>query len=156
MAITYTNITKAVLDSLESICDAEFAPIPVEVAEKYNPDFMNKGEYLRMWMAGESELSKVASGQIGGYDVELVWYFNDLSFNKEKMLDEVISPRIDRLKQLLYNNTSVSSGATWYDLSIDSIQFPIDITVVDDLDLEGLENIKVALMEITISRGDFS
>ena len=152
MAITYTNDLQTVLDALQTILNAEFKPIPIVVASKLQMDKVaKKNEYLRIWCTGDDVVSRVSGGVYRSYEVEFVWYFNVARYRDEKILDDTISERIERLERLLENNYSYNTGATWVSCAINSIQYLYEL----EEDIEGIENIKAGRIVANILRGSF-
>jgi len=154
MAITYTNDIKTVLDALELILNTEFKPIPIVIEPELDvAKLAKKNEYIRVWCTGDERLSRIAGGVYRIYNIDIVYYLNKSYYRQEKILDEDISPRIERIERLLENNITYGDGATWYNIAVNTINYNFDLTA--ELDIEGVENIVAVTINIDISRGSF-
>ena len=153
MAIGYTDDIKTVTDALQVIIKAEWAQIPVVINPVLQTEKLTKNEYLRIWITEDRLVQRVAKGVIREYEIEMMWYFNKTRYRVEKLLDDVITPRMERLERLLDNNVTYGTGATWYGLEVQSIEYVEDLT--EELDIEGVENITAGRMTVLIYRGSF-
>jgi hypothetical protein len=154
MATTYTQQDKVVTDGLELLLDAEFH-MEMVVDHVFNTKYMTKGEYLRFFIVDINEISKVSNGVYYDFIIEMVWYFNKKTHDSENMQEKIISPRIQRLLQVLNNNRVYNNGSStgWHNLTIDGIP---KVQSIEDIDgLEGHENFMGAVVDLTIQRGVF-
>jgi len=146
MAITYTDDVKTVIDGLQTLAEAEFAPIPIRVAREFEEQYLGtKGEYIRLWPVNIEQVSRVASGVYRDYIIDVVFYFNKQRYRTEKLLDEIVTPEVERFERLFDNNHTYGTGGTW---------FGIDINTDHNSD-EELENIHQVKLELTVHRGSF-
>ena len=116
--MSYTNNLEAVTDGLRTILYAEFKPRHVELNPAFEPDKMTHGEYIRYWVL-DSYAERYADGETRFYTVEVVLYF-DMARRIQKTFDDVWSERIERLQQVLMDNSSYtpSDTYTWHNINI--------------------------------------
>lgn len=146
MTITYTDDIKTVIDGIQTLTEAEFAPIPIRIAKGFEEQYLaERGEYIRIWPTEINTISWVSNGVYRDYIFDIVFYFNPQRYRTEKLMDEVVTPEVERFERLMDNNRTYGSGATWYNVMMNT----------DHNYDEELEDIYLVKITLTISRGSF-
>ena len=146
MTITYTDDIKTVIDGLQTLIEAEFAPIPIRIAREFEEQYLaERGEYIRIWPVNIETVSRIANGVYRNYIFDIVLYFNTQRYRTEKLMDEIVTPEVERLERLLDNYHTYGTGSIWFGVTIDT----------DHNYDEELEDIYAVKLEVTINRGSF-
>ena len=119
MAITYSNtIFDDIMETLATLINDEFSIAVYYDEHKPPQSFMLTPE-------SDSLVSNLSSGTQREYEIEVNYQLKiGGQYTKNNMRQ--VSNIMERLKRLVYNNTSYSSGATWFDASISSIEYERD------------------------------
>jgi len=155
MAVTYTNNLKTnISDPLEALLFTEFSPVDIALEPIFQASRIStRGEYIRYYFLGSSEVEKHSDGETRDYEIEIVYYFDTRVFRTGKAFDEVYSDRSERLKALLEQNRAYSSSGTyrWHNLilSTDPIQTVEELEEVED------ELTMAQRYQVTITRSNF-
>ena len=119
MAITYSNtLYDDIIETLATLINGEF-----NVAVQYDE---HKPPQSFMLMPTSDELVvNLSSGTQREYEIEVNYQLKiGGQYTKNNM--KQVSSVMERLKRLVYNNSSYSSGATWFDANITSIEYERD------------------------------
>ena len=164
MAITYTNNAKAVSDGLKKILLDEFTAtaaspnIDIVIDSKFDSGRLaRKGEYIRIGLEGSSFISSISDGEDRDYNFTINYYLDSYK-QKQREWEDYLSDRMEHIRKLIKNNEAYTSSGTyvWHEATIDNISKPMDITEAEDIEDEGLENIRVIKMDVKITRGNFA
>ena len=119
MAITFTNtIYDDVMETLATLINDEFS-IRIFYDE-------HKGAHSFLLIPDSDDLvENLSTGTQRAYSV-LINYQLKIGGQYTKNNMKQVSNIMERLKRLVYNNTSYSSGATWFDANISSIEYERD------------------------------
>jgi len=140
MAITFTNtIFDDIMESLATLINDEFA-----VAVYYDE---HKGNQSFLLIPDSDELvTYMSTGAQREYNI-LVNY--QLKFGGQYTKNNIkqVSNVMERLKRLIFNNVSYSSGEKWFDANISSIEYERDED--DPTLLRGIGTFNCQNIEVT-------
>ena len=119
MAITYTNtIYDDVMESLATLINDEFS-IPVYYDEHKPP------QSFLLTPQSDNLITHLSSGMERAYEIEINYQLKSGGqYTKNNM--KQVSNIMERLKRLIFNNISYSSGVKWFDAGIISIEYERD------------------------------
>ena len=119
MAITYSNtIYDDIMETLATLINDEFS-IAVYYDEHKPP------QSFMLTPSSDELVANLSSGTQREYEIEVNYQLKiGGQYTKSNM--KQVSNIMERLKRLIYNNTSYSSGATWFDANIASIEYERD------------------------------
>ena len=119
MAITFTNtIYDDIMESLATLINDEFA-IPVYYDEHKPP------QSFLLTPQSDNLVTHLSSGMERSYDIEVNYQLKiGGKYTKNNM--KQVSNIMERLKKLIFNNISYSSGVKWFDAGIISIEYERD------------------------------
>jgi len=141
------------IDAFQDLLNSDMPEIKVVLSDVYQPEHLNKGEYIRYYITDESEADKFANGVTKNYSISLYYYFDETRYRKEKIHDRMWDRATD-LRTVLESNYNYSSGTYyWHNLSIDSVQYFMNASDFG-LEEEGFETIKAVVFEITLTRNE--
>ena len=164
MATTFTNNAKAVSDGLKTILLGEFTAtggspnIDVVIDNAFDSGRLaRKGEYIRIGLEGSPFVSDSSDGETRDYEFTISYYM-DLYKQKQREWEDYLSNRMEHIRKLIKNNESYSPSDvyTWHKAVIKEIARPMSLFEAESIEGEGLENIRVIKMNVTITRGNFA
>ena len=119
MAITFTNtIYDDVMESLATLINDEFS-IPVYYDEHKPP------QSFLLTPQSDNLVTHLSSGMERAYEIEINYQLKSCGqYTKNNM--KQVSNIMERLKRLIFNNISYSSGVKWFDAGIISIEYERD------------------------------
>ena len=119
MAITFTNtIYDDVMESLSTLINDEFS-IPVYYDEHKPP------QSFLLTPQSDNLVTHLSSGMERAYEIEINYQLKSGGqYTKNNM--KQVSNIMERLKRLIFNNISYSSGVKWFDAGIISIEYERD------------------------------
>ena len=119
MAISYSNtIYDDIMETLATLINDEFS-IAVYYDEHKPP------QSFVLIPTSDELVVNLSSGTQREYEIEVNYQLKiGGQYTKDNM--KQVSNIMERLKRLVYNNTSYSSGATWFDVNISSIEYERD------------------------------
>ena len=119
MAITFTNtIYDDVMESLSTLINDEFS-IPVYYDEHKPP------QSFLLTPQSDNLITHLSSGMERAYEIEINYQLKSGGqYTKNNM--KQVSNIMERLKRLIFNNISYSSGVKWFDAGIISIEYERD------------------------------
>ena len=119
MAITFTNtIYDDVMESLATLINDEFS-IPVYYDEHKPP------QSFLLTPQSDNLVTHLSSGMERAYEIEINYQLKSGGqYTKNNM--KQVSNIMERLKRLIFNNISYSSGVKWFDAGIISIEYERD------------------------------
>ena len=119
MAITFTNtIYEDVMESLATLINDEFS-IPVYYDEHKPP------QSFLLTPQSDNLVTHLSSGMERAYEIEINYQLKSGGqYTKNNM--KQVSNIMERLKRLIFNNISYSSGVKWFDAGIISIEYERD------------------------------
>ena len=119
MAITYSNtIYDDIMETLATLINDEFS-IAVYYDEHKPP------QSFVLIPTSDELVVNLSSGTQREYEIEVNYQLKiGGQYTKNNM--KQVSNIMERLKRLVYNHTSYSSGATWFDANISSIEYERD------------------------------
>ena len=119
MAITFTNtIYDDVMESLATLINDEFS-IPVYYDEHKPP------QSFLLTPQSDNLITHLSSGMERAYEIEINYQLKSGGqYTKNNM--KQVSNIMERLKRLIFNNISYSSGVKWFDAGIISIEYERD------------------------------
>ena len=139
MAITYSNtIYDDIMETLATLINDEFS-IAVYYDEHKPP------QSFMLTPSSDELVVNLSSGTQREYNIEVNYQLKvGGQYTKNNM--KQVSNIMERLKRLVYNNSSYSSGATWCDANITSIEYERDEddqTLLRGLGIFNCNNIEV-------------
>ena len=139
MAITFSNtIYDDIMETLTKLINDEFG-ISVFYDEHKPP------QSFLIIPQNDELVTNLSSGIHREYNIEINYQLKiGGQYNKNNM--KQVSNIMERLKRLVYNNSSYSSGATWFDANITSIEYERDEddqTLLRGLGIFNCNNIEV-------------
>ena len=119
MAISYSNtIYDDIMETLATLINDEFS-IAVYYDEHKPP------QSFVLIPTSDELVVNLSSGTQREYEIEVNYQLKiGGQYTKDNM--KQVSNIMERLKRLVYNNTSYSSGATWFGANISSIEYERD------------------------------
>ena len=119
MAITYSNtIYDDIMETIATLVNGEFN-ISVYYDEHKPPQ-----SFLLVPISDEL-VTNLSSGTQREYNIQVNYQLKSGGqYTKNNM--KQVSNVMERLKRLIHNNSSYSSGATWFDANITSIEYERD------------------------------
>lgn len=130
MAVTYTQVAfYKIEEKLKNILNGEFHN--VYISDKYRPA---PNEAIRIDLERSDQIFLSTGYEVREYEVHIWHYFENQVREKHT---EQRRNRVDRLKELLYDNKSVSGY--WHEMSIDIDYRADDETIEDNTDISVSE-----------------
>ena len=119
MAITYSNtIYDDIMETLATLINDEF-----NIAVYY--DEHKPPQSFMLTPSSDELVVNLSSGTQREYNIEVNYQLKvGGQYTKNNM--KQVSNIMERLKRLVYNNSSYSNGATWFDANITSIEYERD------------------------------
>ena len=119
MAITFSNtIYDDIVETLATLINDEF-----NIAIYY--DEHKPPQSFLLTPESDNLVTNLSTGTHREYEIEINYQLKSGGqYNKNNM--KQVSNVMERLKRLIYNNSSYSSGATWFDASVISIEYERD------------------------------
>jgi len=135
------NDINTVKQYLDHLIRREFLKIPVVYEPNVSLGNFTRDRYIRHWCRSDDEVSKYARGSHRIYNWEIIFYFKRGGDNFEQLYTE-ITAQVEKLERLLHDNShyTINDVNVWYDMNV-NIEYPVDVTETDDVDIEGFENI---------------
>ena len=154
MSVSYTNQALTVQTALFDLLVAEFTEFDVVYEEMFNPEYLTKQKYCRMYLQEDRQVSKDANGITREYEFQVALYFN-LEHFQERLDFAIYSDTAERLKQLIetYNVHQPSSVYKWHEADVVSIVYPVGLQEIEEI--EGFENIRAVYFQVVITRSNF-
>ena len=139
MAITFSNtIYEDIMETLATLINDEF-----NIAVYY--DEHKPPQSFVITPSSDDLVVNLSSGTQREYQIEVNYQLKSGGqYTKNNM--KQVSNVMERLKRLVYNNTSYSSGATWFDANISSIEYERDEedkTLLRGVGIFNCQNIEV-------------
>lgn len=165
MAITFTNNSKIISDSLRLILRNEFTAVPgspnidIVLHDKFESERLaTKGEYIRYWIEDATVESTVPDGEYRNYMIGLYYYFDTGKKQIQRDWEDYYSDRSEHVKRLIRNNHSYQPLGIyiWHSAVVEDVSKPMTVEEAEGLGIEGYENVRVIKLSIKIIRGNFN